>query len=292
MIDSITLFQKHTPNSGNIYQFNCKNNRVCYLYARQNLTDKDLTELEALHKYEQPLEILHRLIQNLGGGLIIQVTEGNKTQKTVLLIKCVHVANKGYIPPEKWFILHPVGKRCETKNINYGKTETFPLNYHIIIPVDKTHQKELSQFLNYLSWYTPDLESLVLHSIRNPLLEARVTSLEENLEILMQKQTIPNTSANLESGQKWPSWLKPLSIGIVMTLLIVQLVILSLLLYKHNEQSSLTETTLQQNQTATTAKKAEKAEKAESKMAEPQKPIEQAQESVELPEAPNKEPKP
>jgi hypothetical protein len=244
MIDSITLFQKHTPNSGNICQFNCKNNSVYYLYSQKDLTEKDFKRLETIHKDDKPLEILHNLIQKKGGGLIIQAAEDINTQKTTLVMSCTYIPNKGYIPPEKWFILHPTGKRCEAKDINYGKTETYRSSSHIIIPVDKTHQEELSQFLNYLSWYTPDLESLVLHSIRNPLLETRVASLEENLEILKQKKTILNTLADSEYEKKWPFWFKPLSIGVVVTLLVAQLVISGMLLfYKYNEQKSLADTT-------------------------------------------------
>jgi hypothetical protein len=240
MIDSITLFQKHTLYSGNIHKIERENGEVYYIYSRKDLTEK---ELELAHEDDEISDILRTLVQKNGGGLIIQAME----QQTV--VKITHISNREYTHPEKLFVLNPTGKRCEEKDINYDKANTYNSGTHIIIPVDKKHQTELEQFLNYLSWYTPDLESLVLHSIRNPFLELRVTSLEEELQMLKQQERI----ANVPSEKKGTFWIKTLFASFVVILLIAQLAISSLLFYKPNEQQSVAATP----QTATTDKAAE-----------------------------------
>lgn len=245
MIDSITLFQKHTPYSGNRHKIEHENGNVYYIYSRDDLTEK---ELEVVHEDDEISNILRALVQKNGGGLIIQAAENR--QQTV--VKITHLDSMEYTPPEKLFVLNPTGKRCEEKDINYDKANTYNSDTHIIIPVDRVHQIELEHFLNYLSWYTPDLESLVLHSIRNPFLELRVTSLEEKI-LKQEKRT-----ANVSYEKKGPFWIKTLFASFVVILLIAQLAISSLLFYKPNEQQGQSvAATLNQDKTAITDKVAE-----------------------------------
>lgn len=214
---------------------------MLYLYSRKYFTEKDLARQDDLRA----------LIEKNGGGLIVQA--GESTQQT--LVKIIHISNEGYTPPAKLFVLNPTGKRCEGKDIDYEQVNTYNSGTHIIIPVDITHQLELSQFLDYLSWYTPDLESLVLHSIRNPFLELRVTSLEEKLEILKQQKRTPNVNVPIESEKKGLFWIKTLFASFVVILLIAQLVISGMLFYKPNEQQGQSvAATPNQNQTTATTK--------------------------------------
>ena len=154
------------------------------------------------------------------------------------------IFKEDYIRPEKMLVLHPTdGKKITT--INYGKTEIYPPDSHIIIPVDKLHQDDLSRFLNYLSWYTPDFENLILHTIRNPLLETRVSVLEDNLQKLQSPkrvETPKNTQA--ASDDKKASWFKLeyLPTATIIVLLIAQLVMSSFFFSHQHYQQPPSET--------------------------------------------------
>jgi len=235
MIDFITLFQKHNLNSGNINQIKCQNNsKLCYFYSRQNPTQEDLNTLASLNEEHQILHNINILLQKNGGGLIVQAEKDGEIQKVTIK----GIFKEDYIRPEKMVVLHPTdGKKIIP--INYGKTETYPPHSHIIIPVDKVHQDNLNRFLNYLSWYTPDFENLILHTIRNPLLEGRISVLEENMQKLQSPKRVETPLQTDSTDNKKAGWFKLeyLPTAAIIVLLIAQLVMSSFFFYnQHNQQ--------------------------------------------------------
>jgi hypothetical protein len=175
-----TFFWNREEGSGAEYEVNLRGPEsrcLVQVFSRQTIQSSQLRD--QTFKDDKALEtIINSLYDEVGklgkGGLVVSTIFRAKESRQ--WVQIVPATGSSFKAPGSYLLLEP-GHPPQLK-----KLDQTPINIkdgaHLIVPVDETAQGKLKSLLEYLRWYSPDLESLVLNTIRQPSLERRLERIE------------------------------------------------------------------------------------------------------------------
>jgi hypothetical protein len=168
-------------DGGRIYKFS--------VFSRKALDEKALPKRkENKGSIEPQIENLRSMLSQ--GGVIALIYEENRAP----FLRTIPVASQPESATSSVGLLLPGQPSLNLEALGDSKGVSFPARAHALIPVDATAEKHLSDLQKQLRYLPADLEALVLHSIRDPSLEARVGLLEA---------INPKGLAGQQSGKSW-----------------------------------------------------------------------------------------
>ncbi|HEV7766155.1 MAG TPA: hypothetical protein VGQ76_14215 [Thermoanaerobaculia bacterium] len=180
MSDVATFFRQREKDPGETYQFQIKGPKGTYrvsVYSRKPMQSSTLRSRSVPDKKSLDCaleDLLNDLVNQGGGGCVVTALDYENTRQFTVR------SSKGasFDPVSRFYVLspgRPPGQRVTEKNHNESPGS------HAIVPVGENASECFENFLGYLSWFAPDLESLVLNSIRRPSLDARLDKVEKQL---------------------------------------------------------------------------------------------------------------
>ncbi len=175
MNDFATFFRDRANDEGETYQLEMGTRRVS-VYAQQPVPSLQ----KPGGKIASDGDVLRRDVAQAGGGVIVMAAD----EQGGRIVSIARVAGKGYTPPDECVVLAP-GRPPHPWKMPNGNTDSakskWPAGSHLLVPVDQQSGEKLQSFIGYLGWLSPDLESLVLHAIRRPSLDTRLSKVETRL---------------------------------------------------------------------------------------------------------------
>jgi len=220
MSDPITFFRKRQQDVGYTYAFDLQSSTRAYrvfVYSRQALK-ADLVQPRKLVEYKQEMR---RIREAVGSeGAIALTCEENR--KRLFLVVCTDDATF-----RSYGVLRPGSELSLEEELGEDRWLVTPLGTHLLIPVDREAEEHLRNLKEYLAWLPPDLESLILHSIRKPSLDARIGEIEA--KVFGDRKSVQTGKL----GERLKSWFgRPAPLWPVFsTLLALMLVVNAVLLY-------------------------------------------------------------
>ena len=182
MSKRVTFFYNHKVRSGETLYLSSKDDvreGEIFLYSSGPLPSADIHRLKESHDANKAgsHKLAARLIEFVGeDGIVIhsmvkddrghlEIFSTNANQRSS---RCV-VLRPGY-PPQM---------------VDIGENGRLPLpkGSRVVYPVNLDAQEQLAQFLENLSWFPQDLESLVLNTLWRPGLDLRLDRVEKELGI-------------------------------------------------------------------------------------------------------------
>lgn len=237
MDPSVTFYHNRQEHEGSAYTLQIKALGEIWqmaIYTHRSLRKPqaeplfpDLTDSQCFNEqFDSQIKDLQRVIsqEGAGGWIVITVRKGEKDQFHI------YPAGGGKPIPRNLVVLEP-GYSWQSRTFPVDGKLELAQGSHVLIPVDETAQDHLISFLEHLRWYTPDLESLVIHALRRPTLDARVARLEQKLGEAARQDPLRNPGAGRWAKTRWrlaagAGWLGARG-GVLGTLLIVALLALN-----------------------------------------------------------------
>ncbi len=139
------------------------------------------------NKYNDFFRDLEQKVGEVGGCIVVTGTAAGGQA-----IRIIANQSSGYIPPRHVMLLDS-GREPKSLEYQDRKINLLPRS-HLVLPVHEAAENKLNSFVGDLSWFSKDLESLVLNGIRRPSLDVRVERLEEDV--------FPQEAASSEPGQQ------------------------------------------------------------------------------------------
>lgn len=177
MNDVVTFFRDRENDGGATYQLEvegAKDPTRIAAYAQRPVDARVLqSQTVDARDLQASMRDLRSAIQGQGGGgiLVVARDEGRWRMFTV-----THANAKTYAAPERCVVLSP--GRPPAQLIANGGECRFPAGSHVLVPINQEAEQRLQDFVAYLAWLSPDLESLVLNAIRRPSLDKRLDRVE------------------------------------------------------------------------------------------------------------------
>jgi hypothetical protein len=182
MSKAITFFRNRRQETGQTYEFRIEEPPQTYrffVFSRKPLEEK-LVQTRNLSKEggssaKAEVEKIKAAIQRGPGGAIAMIYEENRDQ----YLWTIPVVSQPEVAFGAVGVLLPGDPALNLESLSDSKgILPFPPGAHALIPVDKEAEDSLRGFQNHLRYLSPDLEALVLHAIRDPSLDTRVSLLE------------------------------------------------------------------------------------------------------------------
>ncbi len=197
MSKAITFFRNRRQEAGHIYEFRIENHPQTYrffVFSWKPLEEK-LTKSRDLPKDSggsvQPEADKIRAALLRGQGGVIAVIHGDNRSRFLWTIPVGSQSESAF---GSVGILLPGHPSLKLEPLIEGKGSLFPSGAHALIPVDKEAEESLRGFQDYLKHLPSDLETLVLHALRDPNLDTRVGLLEA---IVRTEATEPSANKSL-----------------------------------------------------------------------------------------------
>jgi hypothetical protein len=172
MNDVATFFRDREKDQGQTYQFDVESPKGMHrfrVYAQRPFEFRPQNRSDGLKE-------LRSAVSTQGGGGVIVKAEDEAGSR---ILSVTRVASKSYQPPEHCTALSP--GRPPTPFQMDGVGYKFPGGSHLVVPVDDESKQCLETFVGYLSFLSPDIESIVLNAIRRPSLDTRLNRVENRL---------------------------------------------------------------------------------------------------------------
>jgi hypothetical protein len=182
MSKAITFFRNRQQGKGQTYEFRIDVPPQTYrlfVFSRKPLEEK-LTQTRDLSKgsggsFQSETGKIESAIQRGAGGVIAVIYEDNQKR----FLQTIPVVPQSEAAFGSVGVLLPGHPSLNLESLNDSKgIISFPPGAHALIPVDKEAEDSLRGFQNHLRYLPSDRESLVLHSVRDPSLDTRVSLLE------------------------------------------------------------------------------------------------------------------
>lgn len=183
MNDTATFFRDRQKDPGETYQLTLegwKGTHRVSLYSQKPIESRALQDqsVASQQDYDVVLKDLRNAITGNGGGGMIVIANDEGRSRTFNVMR---VNVKPYAAAERFVALSP-GRPAALLTIE-GNNRGYKCDAgsYALVPVSEEAQTRLQDLLGYLSWLSPDLESLVLHAIRRPSLDRRLDRIETRL---------------------------------------------------------------------------------------------------------------
>jgi hypothetical protein len=182
MSKAITFFRNRQQDTGQAYEFRIEDPPRTYrlfVFSRKPLEEK-LIQTRNLSKesgssIQTEVDKIKSAIQRGPGGAIAVIYEENRNQ----YLWTIPVVSQSETAFGSVGVLLPGQPSLKLESLSDSKGSVpFPPGAHALIPVDKEAEDSLRGFQDHLRYLPSDLESLVLHAIRDPSLDTRVSLLE------------------------------------------------------------------------------------------------------------------
>jgi hypothetical protein len=181
MSETATFFRNRADDPGETYELQIETPKGSYavsIYARRPLPSSALKnhQVKDRNAVDRVLADLRRVVGDGGGGgwIVTAIDEGSARRLTA------RVVEGGYLEPvSRFWLLEPGRPAASVKADEKGQRAV--VGSHLLVPVDETADQRLGEFVGHLGWLPPDLESLVLHAIRRPSLDARLNKVERKV---------------------------------------------------------------------------------------------------------------
>ncbi|HEX8253318.1 MAG TPA: hypothetical protein VF846_09240 [Thermoanaerobaculia bacterium] len=177
MNDAVTFFRDRDKDGGVTYQLEVEGAKdpthvIAYAQRRVDAPVLQGVTIDARDLQSARADLRNSVQGQGGGGVIVVVRdEGRSRTFTVMPVNA-----KGHAASERCMVLSP-GRPPAQLNAN-GNEARFPAGSHLLVPVSQEAEQRLQEFVGYLAWISPDLESLVLNAIRRPSLDKRLDRVE------------------------------------------------------------------------------------------------------------------
>lgn len=233
MSKAITFFRNRQQGTGQTYELEIQDSARAYqiyIYARKPL-DEALVRTRQLRggSAKDEVDKIMQALQRGEGGVIASTYEQN-SQRSLWIIPVVSGGKAAF---GSFGLLRPGHPSLHLEPLN-EKSLYFPPGSHALIPIDKEAEEYLRGFQEYIGYLPPDLESLVLHAIRDPSLDTRMGRLEATV---FEGRGKPAAAQSRRSGvaQPWfKKLLKPVPVWpAAAAVLGLMLAVNSILLYLH-----------------------------------------------------------
>jgi hypothetical protein len=213
MSKQITFFRDRLQTSGHTYKFEVDDGARILRFSvfSQKPLEEKLIKTRPLGKENkgdlQPeVNKIKSAIQQGEGGVIAIVYEENRNR----YLWTIPVSPQSESAFGSVGILRPGHPSLDLEPLQPTKgVVPLPAGSHALIPVDLEAEKRLRGFQDHLGYLPADLESLVLHTLRHPSLEARVGLLEE----MVRKNTVEPPSGKSWTHRIFPSLAESSSSG-------------------------------------------------------------------------------
>lgn len=183
MNDVATFFRDRQKDPGATYQLaleGWKGTHRVSVYSQKPIESRALQDqsVASQQDYDVALKDLRNAITGNGGGGMIVIANDEGRARTFNVLR---VNTKPYVAAERFVALSP-GRPPAVLTID-GNNRGYKCaaGSYVLVPVNEEAQSHLQDLLGYLSWLSPDLESLVLNAIRRPSLDRRLDRVETRL---------------------------------------------------------------------------------------------------------------
>jgi hypothetical protein len=182
MSKAITFFRNRQQETGQTYEFRVEGQARTYrvfVFSRKSLEEK-VVQSRNLSKdgggsIQPEIDKIRLAIQRSQGGAIAVIYEENRNR----FLWAIPVTSQSEGAFDTIGILRPGHPSLNLEPLSASKgVVPFPAGAHALIPVDREAEESLRGFQDYLRYLPADLETLVLHAIRDPSLDTRVGLLE------------------------------------------------------------------------------------------------------------------
>lgn len=202
MSKAITFFRNRQQGTGHTHELEIQDSARSYriiIYSRKPLDEALVRTRGGFFKAE-----VDRITQALRveGGVIAWTYEHN--QERVLAIRPVTPGGKAAFG--SFGLLLPGLSSLHLESLSENGVY-LPPGSHALVPVDKDAEEALRNFQESITFLPPDLESLVLHAIREPSLDTRMGRVEAAL-FEGKKAVTWQTGRVGMAGSGFKSWLK------------------------------------------------------------------------------------
>lgn len=179
MSEPITFFRRRQQDAGYTYAFDLQSSTLVYgstlrvyrvfVYSREPV-EEGAVQPHKLLDYAQELKKLRQAIRS--DGVIVWTYEEGPSR----LFQVVPVVAEGS-SLKSYGVLRP-GAALSLEEVNIEKWLQAPAGTHLLVPVNREAEGHLKNLKESLDSLPPDLESLILYSIRKPSLDSRLRDLE------------------------------------------------------------------------------------------------------------------
>lgn len=170
MIEIASFFRPREKHSGETYCVDIDSTRL-YAYSRKPLQSRLLKQAADRKELDRAQTDLRSAISQSGGGVIVTATP--ETNDVRVGFDWIGPNSDG---GREFVVLSP----GRPPRFDQGD-QRLSAGSHVVVPVDQDAEEALHQFIEDLAWLSPDLESLVLNSIRRPSIDARLNRVEHKL---------------------------------------------------------------------------------------------------------------
>jgi hypothetical protein len=183
MNDVATFFRDRHKDSGETYQLTLegwKGTHRVLVYSQRPIESRVLEDhaIATQQDYDVALKDLRSVVTGSGGGGMIVIANDEGRTRTFSVVR---VNAKPYAAAQNFVTLSP-GRPSAFVNIDgNSRGHKCAVGSYALVPVSDEAQERLRDFLAYLSWLSPDLESVVLSAIRRPSLDHRLDRVETRL---------------------------------------------------------------------------------------------------------------
>ena len=181
MSKQITFFWDRQQAAGHVYDFEIDDGSRRHrfsVFSRKPLDDK-LVQKRSLPKdkgnIQSEIDKIVLAMQRGQGGVITLVYDESSNRS---FLRTIPVLSQTEAAVASVGILRPGHSSLSLDALNEPQGVPFLAGAHALIPVDGDAERYLSDFKGYLGYLPADLQSLVLHAIRDPGLDIRVGLLE------------------------------------------------------------------------------------------------------------------
>lgn len=183
MSDVATFFRDRKKDPGETYQLTLEGWRGTHrvlVYSQRPIESRALQDQSVTTQQELELalkDLRNAITSGSGGGMIVVVNDDDRSRT----FNVVRVNAKPYAAAQGFVMLSP-GRPATFVTID-GNSRVYKCaaGSHALVPVSEDAQQRLQDFIGYLSWLSPDIESLVLNAIRRPSLDRRLDRVETRL---------------------------------------------------------------------------------------------------------------
>jgi hypothetical protein len=199
MNDVATFFRDRQKDSGETYQLTLEGWRGTHrvsVYSQRPIESRALEDQSVVlqQDYDVALKDLRNAVTGSGGGGMIVIANDESRSRTFSVMR---VNAKPYAAAQGFVALSPGRDPAFVSIDGNNRGYKCAAGAHALVPVSEEAQQRLQDFLGYLSWLSPDIESLVLNAIRRPSLDRRLDRVETRLFAQTADEALTGANQNL-----------------------------------------------------------------------------------------------
>jgi hypothetical protein len=183
MNDVATFFRDRHKDPGETYQLTFegwKGTHRVSVYSQRPIESRALENqnIATQQDYDVALKDLRNAVTGSGGGGMIVIANDEGRSR---IFSVVRVNAKSYAAAQGFVTLSPGRPSAFVSIDGNNRGHKCAVGAYALVPVSEEAQQRLQDFIGYLSWLSPDLESVMLNAIRRPSLDHRLDRVETRL---------------------------------------------------------------------------------------------------------------